>query len=206
MTQSERQILYLASKNKHKLKELSELIGNTKWDLRLATELDPNISWDETGKSFMENASIKAAAVKKLTGEAVLADDSGLSVASLGGAPGIHSSRYAGENASDDENTDKLLEEMSRFSDEEREAKFVCCIVFINDQGQRSIHYGECRGEITTEKIGNQGFGYDPIFRLNSGKTMAELSEEEKNSISHRSNAIGSWLRSMSPTDEEDSD
>ena len=202
MATSEKQILYLATKNKHKLEELKNLVGSDSWDIRLATDLDPNINWDETGKSFMENAAIKAEAVRKYTQEAVLADDSGLSVSCLGGAPGIKSSRFAGENATDDENIDKLLQELSDFDDDEREAKFVCCLVFVNSEGKKSIHYGECRGQMRTERSGTNGFGYDPIFQLSDGRTMAELSDEEKNAVSHRSNATHSWLRSLTGKEE----
>ena len=192
MSHSSKEILYLASRNNHKLQELTEILGG-RFDVRLCTELDPNIGWEETGGTFAENATIKALAVKHLTSCAVLADDSGLEVKALGGAPGVYSSRYAGVDGDDEGNNRKLIKEM--VSIENRAARFVCHLAYIDGVGKISHFEGYLEGSILKEARGGGGFGYDPLFWVNpEKKALAELSAEEKNQISHRSNALQKFV------------
>ncbi|MBF0440292.1 MAG: RdgB/HAM1 family non-canonical purine NTP pyrophosphatase [Oligoflexales bacterium] len=190
-----KRILYLASNNRHKLTELKSIISSGHWDIRLCSELSERISWEETGATFEENARIKALAVKKYTNHAVLADDSGLCVHYLGQAPGVHSSRYSGEGATDEINRKKLLEALKDIPLENRSAEFICCLVFIDENGKESVFKGTCKGKIIDREKGSNGFGYDPLFLIEgSRKTMAELSSDEKNSLSHRRRALDSWM------------
>lgn len=153
---------------------------------------------EETGETFEENALIKARAVMEKTGKAAFADDSGLTVDALGGAPGIYSARYAGENATDAERTEKLLSEMKNVPEEERGAAFVSVIAYVTPEGKEKIFRGECRGRIDTVPRGENGFGYDPVFLIpEKGVSFGEMSEEEKNEISHRGRAMrlfAAWL------------
>lgn len=191
-----RKILYLASKNSHKLKELQDIIGQDVWDLRLGAELDPAISWEESGSSFLENARIKALAVRRYTNEAVLADDSGLAVDYLDGAPGIYSSRFAGEGQDSHANNLKLLAELKGVATHERGGHFISCLVFIDSEGSEYHFTGTVKGRILAEPQGHNGFGYDPLFYLEDrGKTMAELNSVEKNQISHRAQALAAWMQ-----------
>ncbi len=159
---------------------------------------------EETGDTFSENSIIKARAVFSATrsaapNSAVLADDSGLEVAALGGKPGVRSARYAGENSTDGENVDKLLSALG--AEKDRRARFVCHLTVILPSGGAVAGRGVCEGEIAEEKRGAGGFGYDPVFFLPSlNKTMAELEPEEKNRLSHRAAAakeIAARLRDM---------
>lgn len=182
-------LLYLASKNPHKLSELKEILKETEFDVRLCSELDAAIEWEEIGATFADNAMIKALAVRKYTGAAVLADDSGLEVLALNNAPGVFSSRYGGKDGDDAANNKKLLNSMHGVSD--RQARFVCCLVFLEENGRKSVFHGFCSGIIIDKEKGQQGFGYDPLFFLPShAKTLAELSSKQKNAISHRGNAL----------------
>ena len=188
MTDTSKEVLYLASKNKHKLEELTAMIGSD-FEVRLCTELDPEISWEETGDTFAANAKIKADAVRRLTDCAVLADDSGLEVASLGGAPGVYSSRYAGTDGDDAANNRKLLKELDGVN--QREARFVCCLAYVAKDGDTKVFEGYCGGRIIEEARGQHGFGYDPLFAVGGGdRTLAEYSAQEKNTISHRKRAL----------------
>lgn len=191
---SKRKILYLASKNRHKLQELQSMISQEKWDIRLATDLNPDISWDETGSTFLENARIKALALKEYTNEAVLADDSGLMVDFLNGAPGVFSSRFSGNDGDDHANNQKLLSCLNGIEDEKRSAQFLCCLVHIDANDEEYSFEGICKGRILHDYRGENGFGYDPIFLIEElDKAMAELSSQEKSSISHRRLAIEKW-------------
>ena len=184
--------LFLASNNNHKISEIRsrlEPIG-----IRVLNPKDEGIQFDaeETGKTFEENAIIKAEILYKLTGKPVLADDSGLTVESLNGRPGVYSSRYAGDNASDMDNNVKLLKELK--AHDNRKAAFICVMAFIWDKGTK-IFTGSCEGTILEEFKGQSGFGYDPLFYLPAlKKTMAEINIEEKNTISHRGKALDSFL------------
>jgi XTP/dITP diphosphohydrolase len=188
-------LIYLASNNAHKAQELTAM-AQGRFDVRLAKELDPHVQWDESGATCLENARIKAKVVKKLTDAAVLADDSGLEVHALGGAPGVYSSRYAGREGDDSANNAKLLQELRAVPDKDRMARFVCILYFIDEHGQESFYEGACDGSILTAKRGHAGFGYDPLFLVQGlGKSMAELSPEEKNAVSHRRRAFDSFLK-----------
>ena len=195
--------LYLATLNRGKLAELVAMLsagGKTAFDARLASELDPAIDWDESGDTFAANALIKAQAVKRRlkAPAAVLADDSGLVVEALGGAPGVISARYGGPEATAADNVAKLLKEMHGVPAGKRQAKFVCTLCFIDAQGNTSFHVGECHGQIATAPRGAAGFGYDPVFIVDGGRlTMAELPEEKKNAVSHRRRAFDLWQASL---------
>lgn len=144
---------------------------------------------EETGTTFEENAKLKSVAAAKALNKQVIADDSGLEVQALNGEPGVYSARYAGLDKNDQDNIKKLLDNMN--NETERAAQFVCVISMSSPNGQTQQFKGTVSGEITTEPIGENGFGYDPVFYVPSlGKTMAQLTDEEKAKISHRGNAI----------------
>ena len=153
------------------------------------SEAGINIEVEETGRTFQENAQLKAKAIFDQTHTAVIADDSGLEVEYLNGAPGVYSHRYAGENATDADRYNKLLNELKDVPDEKRGAAFVCVICYIDENGNEQFARGECRGKIGYEPKGENGFGYDPVFMCGD-KSFAEISADEKNKISHRAKAL----------------
>lgn len=178
-----------ATKNKGKIREISEILGEL--GIEVISQVDAGIDVEvlETGKTFLENARIKAQAVALLCDDAVLADDSGLCVDALGGAPGIYSARYAGEDATDRDKIEKLLGELGE--EINREAHFETAVSFILPDGREISASGTVPGRITKEPSGEGGFGYDPIFFSDElGKTFGDASDEEKNSVSHRARAI----------------
>ena len=181
----------LASANKNKCKELNILLNNY---MTLIPQSDLSInSVEETGLSFVENALIKARSASIKTNNPALADDSGLIVHSLMGSPGIYSSRYAGKVATDNDNNNLLLKNLLNCKPEQRKASFICVLVYIRHHKDPLpiIALGKVDGEILTKSVGNNGFGYDSIFYIPSiKKSFAELSEAEKNNISHRQMAI----------------
>jgi XTP/dITP diphosphohydrolase len=184
-----KQVLILASRNAHKLRELAEILPGV--ELRsppAGVEMPP-----EDGDSFAANALIKARAVHAATGAAAIADDSGIEAAALGGHPGIRSARYAGEGASDEANLTKLLGEVAAAGDDRR-AAYVCVIALVGDDGEEDTFEGRCAGTLIMEPRGEGGFGYDPAFVPDDTgpgdeRTMAELSAAEKHAISHRGRA-----------------
>ncbi|MDI3481537.1 MAG: XTP/dITP diphosphohydrolase [Tepidanaerobacteraceae bacterium] len=182
--------IVIATKNPGKLLEFKQMLGQLPY--RIVSLADfPEINICEDGKSFDENALIKARTVAEKTGLLALGDDSGLEVEALGGKPGIFTARYAGENASDEENIKKLLSEMENVPWEKRGAHFVCSLALAFPDGRIFIERGFCSGIIALKPRGEYGFGYDPIFYLPAyNKTMAELSDSEKNRISHRARAL----------------
>ena len=188
--------LVIASNNKHKVLEIATILSG-KFDriyslADLGIEADP----EESAPDFLGNAMIKARAVAAYTDKAVIADDSGLEVKVLGGDPGVHSARYAGEPCSDERNNRKLLKEMTGVAD--RAARFVTTIVLLFPDGNRLIGEGEVRGEILTKERGENGFGYDPLFySYELGKTFGEATEQEKNSVSHRARALEDLLKKL---------
>ena len=185
----------LASKNPHKLTELSAILSQHGFEIALESEYGLDIDVDETGTTFEENSLLKAEAVMKASGLPVLADDSGLMVDALDGAPGVYSARY-GHKSSDGERTEFLLENMKDVPDEKRTAKFVCVITCLWPDGRKIVARGECPGVITREVHGENGFGYDPVFYLPElGMTYAELPSEQKNAISHRARALQDFCR-----------
>lgn len=189
--------IVLATGNKGKVAEFNYLFEQYKIKARPQSEFDvPDVP--ETGTTFVENAIIKARHAAKLTGLPAIADDSGLVVKALGGAPGIYSARYAGEHGNDVANYEKLLQELSVTQD--RSAKFICVLVFMAhaDDPTPIICEGEWEGEINHKPIGEDGFGYDPVFYVASQfKTAAQLSKSVKNSISHRSKALNILMQRL---------
>lgn len=185
----------LASKNQHKLTELSAILSQLGFEIALESEYGLDIDVEETGTTFEENSFLKADAVMKASGLPVLADDSGLMVDALDGAPGVYSARY-GHKASDKERTAYLLENMKDVPKERRGAKFVCVITCLFPDGRKIVARGECPGVIARAPHGENGFGYDPVFYLPElGMTYAELPSEQKNAISHRARALQDFCR-----------
>ena len=185
----------LASKNQHKLTELSAILSQLGFEIALESEYGLDIDVEETGTTFEENSFLKADAVMKASGLPVLADDSGLMVDALDGAPGVYSARY-GHKASDKERTAYLLENMKDVPEERRGAKFVCVITCLFPDGRKIVARGECPGVIARAPHGEHGFGYDPVFYLPElGMTYAELPSEQKNAISHRARALQDFCR-----------
>ena len=185
----------LASKNAHKLEEISKIVEQFDLQLVLQSELGIDVDVEETGTTFEENSFLKADAVMKASGLPVLADDSGLMVDALDGAPGVYSARY-GHKASDKERTAYLLENMKEVPEERRGAKFVCVITCLFPDGRKIVARGECPGVIARAPHGENGFGYDPVFYLPElGMTYAELPSEQKNAISHRARALQDFCR-----------
>lgn len=185
----------LASKNQHKLTELSAILSQLGFEIALESEYGLDIDVEETGTTFEENSFLKADAVMKASGLPVLADDSGLMVDALDGAPGVYSARY-GHKASDKERTVYLLENMKDVPEERRGAKFVCVITCLFPDGRKIVARGECPGVIARAPHGENGFGYDPVFYLPElGMTYAELPSEQKNAISHRARALQDFCR-----------
>ena len=185
----------LASKNQHKLTELSAILSQLGFEIALESEYGLDIDVEETGTTFEENSFLKADAVMKASGLPVLADDSGLMVDALDGAPGVYSARY-GHKASDKERTAYLLENMKDVPEERRGAKFVCVITGLFPDGRKIVARGECPGVIARAPHGENGFGYDPVFYLPElGMTYAELPSEQKNAISHRARALQDFCR-----------
>ena len=182
--------LLLSTKNPAKVREYALLLEGIPYEIVTLAERGIEQVVDETEATLEENAALKAKAYASLSNLLTLADDSGLEVAALGGAPGALSRRYAGEGVSDPERIDFLLAKLSGIPWEERNARFKCVIAIASAEGEVALYQGECQGIIAFEPKGENGFGYDPIFYLPElGKTMAELSIEEKNEVSHRGRA-----------------
>ena len=189
----------LASKNKHKLVEISKITEKFGIELVLQSELGGDIDVEETGSTFEENSFLKAEAVMKATGLPALADDSGIAVDALGGEPGIYSARYGFDESLDDwGRLLLLLKNTEHVPDGQRQAQFICVITLVTPEGQVVQARGEIHGELTRKARGENGFGYDPIFYYPPlGKTTAELSSEEKNQVSHRANALKLFYEKM---------
>lgn len=188
MIQPENLKFVLASGNRGKLAELRSLAGPSV-TVTTASQHDAELP-EETGTTFEENAILKARAVAKQTGLMAIADDSGLEVDALDGAPGVYSARYAGGESDDRKNRQKLLREMEYVPDSERSARFRCAIAIAFSPHDIVTASGSCEGSITRAERGTGGFGYDPLFELPDGRTMAELKPEEKNLMSHRGHAM----------------
>lgn len=184
--------LILATHNLGKVKELRQMLGDLPVEVRSLHDFPELGEIPETGSTFRENARIKAQTVFAHTGKPVIADDSGLEVDALGGEPGVYSARYAGEQATDEDNNRKLLQALSGVPVSGRGAQFRSVICAVFSPGQEIFVEGICRGRIGFEPRGDNGFGYDPLFLVEPDyqRTMAELSLAEKNAISHRSRAF----------------
>jgi XTP/dITP diphosphohydrolase len=182
--------LVLATRNPHKLREFEGLLAPHRvLPLPDDVELPP-----ETGETFAENASVKARVAADATGMPAVADDSGIAAAALGGRPGVRSARYAGESATDEENLAKLLREAP---DDDRRVAYVCALAFAEPEGDVHVVEERCEGMLTNDPRGTGGFGYDPAFvpvDRDDGRTMAELTPEEKDAISHRGRAARAFL------------
>lgn len=189
--------LVLASRNAHKLKEMRRLLepaGIAVEELPAEVKLPP-----EDGATFADNAVPKALAAAAAVGRPAIADDSGIEAAVLGGAPGVRSARYAGVGASDEENLEKLVREAPPDS----RLRYVCALAYVDpDTGQERVFFGDCRGRMARRRAGANGFGYDPVFvpdATGDNRTMAELSDAEKDAISHRGHAVRALLRWIRP-------
>jgi XTP/dITP diphosphohydrolase len=185
--------LVLATRNPHKLREFARLLAPAGIELEplaAGVELPP-----EVGETFAANALPKARTAAAASGRVAIADDSGIEAQPLGGAPGVRSARFAGEHASDQENLDKLLRDAPAGS----ALRYVCALAYVDPaRGEERVFYGECRGTLAAEPRGSGGFGYDPAFVPDedpSGRTMAELDDEEKDAISHRGRALRALTR-----------
>ncbi len=182
----------LATGNKGKVKELSSLLSQH--NISIVPQSDFNVpDVPETGTTFVENAIIKARHAAKITGHPAIADDSGLEVDALNGEPGVYSARYAGENATDDDNTNKLLSSLINVTNDKRTARFHCVLVYMKHENDPTpiICHGVWEGTISNEKIGEQGFGYDPVFwQEDRQMTSAQLPRDLKNQLSHRGKAL----------------
>jgi len=183
--------MIVATRNRGKMREVREALKGLGLRIHALSDLSNAPEIEENGKTFVENALKKARYYSKYFGKVTLADDSGLEVDSLQGLPGVYSARYAGERASSQENNRKLLREMEGVPISKRGARFRCVIAVVSPDGRELLAEGSCKGRIGFGEKGRRGFGYDPLFVLpNYGKTMAELSLEEKNRISHRGKAL----------------
>ncbi|NLO81798.1 MAG: XTP/dITP diphosphatase [Clostridiales bacterium] len=180
-----------ATNNPGKIKEIKQILNDLPFEILSLKDAGVNIRVTEDGSSFEENALKKAMEIFKYTGQAVLADDSGLEVMALGGQPGVYSARFAGENATDEENNAKLLKMLEAVPFERRQAVFRCVVVLVRPDASVLRATGACYGKIGFSPAGRNGFGYDPLFIVDGlGKTFAELTPEEKNVISHRGVAL----------------
>jgi XTP/dITP diphosphohydrolase len=190
-----KQAIVIATRNSGKLREFQDLLLPLNSEILNLRDVSISNEIEESGQTFLENARLKAIGYSRLTPYSVLADDSGLEVESLGGRPGIHSARYAGPGASDADRIRKLLSELE-IAGGGREARFVCALALAKDGVLLQEAQGECRGVIIDEPRGANGFGYDPVFLFPKlGKTLAELSEQEKNQFSHRARAVACLLK-----------
>ena len=190
----------IATRNEGKLREIKDILAP--WSFKILSLKDfawiPQII--EDGSTFAENAAKKAREAARQTGRLAIADDSGLAVDALQGRPGVFSSRYGGEKATDEQRFQKLLVEMTEIPEGKRQAAFVCTLAVATPQGKVELLEGRCRGQIAFAPRGEHGFGYDPIFFIPElGKTMAELDPEVKNRISHRARALEK-LKELLPT------
>lgn len=190
--------LFFATGNKGKVKELEALVQGMDIEVQYMADYPDFVAPPETGSTFKENAQIKARSACAYTGLPSLADDSGLVVDALNGAPGVYSARYSGENATSESNNEKLLDAMADVPDGERTARFCAVLCLSYPDGQDLFSEGTVEGEILREYVGTNGFGYDPLFYVpEKGKGMAEMTMEEKNSISHRSRAFNGLCKAL---------
>jgi XTP/dITP diphosphohydrolase len=191
--------LLIATNNQGKIQEFQELLKGIPYELVTPGQIGLKLDVEESGDSYAANAEIKAKAFAKAAKMLALADDSGLEVDALGGAPGIKSARYAGHNATDMNKVEYLLSQIKNVPLEKRTARFRCVIAIAHENGRVDFCRGTCEGLITLEPRGKAGFGYDPIFLFPElGKTMAELPEAEKNRISHRGRAAQAAVKLLS--------
>ncbi len=197
------EILLLGTKNEHKVAELREILAGLAWQVVGLKDLPAFPEPAETGCTFQENALLKARYYHKASGIPCVADDSGIVVAALDGAPGVYSARYAGENAADADNNAKLLRELATVPECRRAARFVCCAAMVHSDGRTHSETGAVEGRIALEPRGQSGFGYDPVFIPEGyARTFAELGGEVKQRISHRARAFGKLRHYLEHLDE----
>ena len=183
--------IILATQNQGKVRELRELLGDEAIEVLSLLDFPDWEDVEETGVTFADNAALKARAASQRAGMIALADDSGLEVDALGGAPGVYSARYAGEPKDDERNIDKLLHALETIPEDIKTARFRCALVMATSFGEEYLTEGAVEGRILTERRGSDGFGYDPVFYLTEfARSMAELTLSEKNTISHRAQAF----------------
>lgn len=182
--------LIVASNNKNKVAEFSRILSKYGYEVISQSDAGINLEVEENGTTFIENAKIKAQAIYDLKKVAVVADDSGLSVDALDGAPGIYSARFGGEGLSDKDRYLKLLKDMETVDKSKRQAHFTCAIHLILDDGKSHDFVGICEGEIGLEPKGENGFGYDPVFMVDETSSMAMIDANKKDEISHRGKAL----------------
>lgn len=183
----------VASNNKHKIEELKIKLAHLNIEVVSQSEAGYNIEAEETGTTFEENSLIKAKAIYDLAHAPVIADDGGLEVDYLDGKPGVYSARFCGEDATDKDRNTKIMELMEGVEDSKRTAKFRCIITYIDENAEVHQFEGICNGKISTEPMGEDGFGYDPIFMVGN-KSFAQMSKDDKNEISHRGRAVDKWV------------
>ncbi len=184
-------IIILATNNKSKVREISEMMSGSDITFESLADAGINVEVEETGTTFEENALLKAREICKLSGKPTISDDSGLEIDALDGAPGIYSSRFMGEDTSYDIKNNALIEKLENVADPDRTARFRCCMALVLPDGREFVTEGAMEGIIAREPKGINGFGYDPIlFIPEYNRTSAELSSEEKNNISHRGEAL----------------
>ena len=182
--------IVIATKNKGKAKDFEAIFSPLGYEVVTMFDVAPDTEIEETGTTFQENAILKAESLAQALNTIVIADDSGLEVDALNGEPGVYSARYAGDH-DDEANIVKVLEKMQGVPTPERTARFVCCIAMAGPNLETVTFMGTCEGVIAEQKVGENGFGYDPIFYVPLlSRTMAQLTAEEKGNISHRGNAI----------------
>ena len=190
--------LILATENEHKVREIRELLSDLGVEVAHLGELPDPPQLTETGETFAENECEKALACARATGELCLADDSGLMVDALGGAPGVRSARYAGEGATQQELVAKLLAELTGVPEAERTARFVCALSLCGPEGEIGRWEGRVEGLITLDPRGDGGFGYDPVFLYPpAGATFAQMRPDEKNAVSHRARALAQFREDL---------
>lgn len=189
--------ILVGTKNAGKVGELRNLLADVPVELHSLDEFENVVEPEETGETFADNAVLKAVYYSEKTGLSAIADDSGLEVSALNGAPGVYSARYAGKDSSNAEKIAKLLEELENSESDDRSARFVCVIVLTNEKGEIIFQAeGVCDGKIADESRGENGFGYDPIFIPDGfDETFGELSSEVKSKLSHRGKAIAKIIR-----------
>jgi len=191
--------LVVASKNKGKIEEIRYVFRNIPYEIVSMEDIGITDDIEESGTTFEENALIKARYIMNATGIATLADDSGLEVDFLDGAPGVYSSRYAGENATDEEKIQKILSILKGVPFKKRGARFVCVIAVVFSDGREFLSTGTFDGVIAEQPVGENGFGYDPIlFVPEQSRTVAQMNEVEKNAVSHRGKALRAMQEQLS--------
>ncbi len=198
MQNNEGKRILVATNNHHKISEIQAILGPD-WQIIGVSDVAPGLTWDETGGSFIENARIKVNALRPHFKGRILADDSGLCVDALDGRPGVHSSGYGGVEGDHRRNLNKLMNEMETIPSGRRGAHFYCLLLLSLADGQERIFEGRCDGKISFAPSGGRGFGYDPVFIPDGfNVSMAELSDDQKNMMSHRGKAVRALKDQMS--------